>query len=85
MDAWGGEFQYFSPGTSGDRDYEIVSLGKDGQEGGRGADIKSWEAGSPRTTESDRRRPLAAWTVAPLLRDGAFLAVIPPGSAPVAP
>jgi general secretion pathway protein G len=45
-DAWGGEFQYYSPGTSGDRDYEIISLGKDGQEGGEDvdADIKSWEA-----------------------------------------
>ena len=46
VDAWGGEFQYFSPGTSGDRDYEIISLGKDGQEGGEDvdADIRSWEA-----------------------------------------
>ena len=45
-DAWGNEFQYFSPGTSGDRDYEIISLGKDGQEGGEDADgdIRSWEA-----------------------------------------
>ncbi len=45
MDAWGNEFQYFSPGTNGDHDYEIVSLGKDGQEGGEdaNADIKSWE------------------------------------------
>lgn len=45
LDAWGNEFQYFSPGTNGDHDYEIVSLGKDGQEGGEdsNADIKSWE------------------------------------------
>lgn len=45
LDAWGNEFQYFAPGTNGDHDYEIISLGKDGQEGGEGtnADIKSWE------------------------------------------
>jgi len=43
-DAWGGEFQYFSPGTHGSADYEIVSLGKDGKEGGddANADIQSW-------------------------------------------
>jgi len=45
LDAWGNEFQYFSPGTNGDHDYEIISLGKDGQDGGddTNADIKSWE------------------------------------------
>ena len=44
-DAWGNEFQYYSPGTSGDHEYEIVSLGRDGAEGGDGydADIKSWD------------------------------------------
>ena len=44
-DAWGNEFQYFSPGTHGDNDYELISLGKDGTEGGEDydADIKSWE------------------------------------------
>lgn len=44
-DDWGNEFQYFSPGTSSDKPYEIVSLGKDGKEGGEeaNADIKSWE------------------------------------------
>ena len=44
-DAWGNGFQYFSPGTQGDRAYEIISLGKDGKEGGEdaNADIKSWD------------------------------------------
>lgn len=46
-DAWGNEFQYYSPGTHGENDYEIISLGKDGAEGGddADADIKSWEIG----------------------------------------
>lgn len=40
-DPWGNPYQYRSPGTKGD--YEIVSLGKDGQPGGNGdsADISS--------------------------------------------
>ena len=44
-DAWDHEFQYFSPGTHGDHEYEIISLGKDGQEGGDdvAADIQSWD------------------------------------------
>lgn len=48
VDAWGNEFQYFSPGTHGDHEYEIISLGKDGREGGEewNADITSWNAGS---------------------------------------
>jgi len=43
VDAWGNPFMYTSPGSS--RDYEIVSLGADGTEGGekKNADIKSWE------------------------------------------
>jgi general secretion pathway protein G len=43
-DAWGNEFQYFCPGTHGQADYEIVSLGKDGKEGGddANAEIQSW-------------------------------------------
>jgi general secretion pathway protein G len=43
-DAWDNEFQYFSPGSHGDAEYEIVSLGKDGKEGGEDADadIQSW-------------------------------------------
>ncbi len=44
VDAWGNPFQYFAPGTHGDNDYEIISLGKDGKEGGTDADadIQSW-------------------------------------------
>jgi general secretion pathway protein G len=44
-DAWGNPFQYFSPGTHGQHDYEIISLGKDGKEGGEdtNADILSWD------------------------------------------
>ena len=43
-DAWGKDFIYVSPGTHGNHPYEIISLGKDGQEGGEGAnaDIQSW-------------------------------------------
>jgi len=43
-DPWGRPFVYRSPGNEG-RDYEIVSLGRDGREGGSGedADINSWE------------------------------------------
>lgn len=44
QDAWGNDFQYFSPGTNSSAPYELVSLGKDGQEGGEdsNADIQSW-------------------------------------------
>ena len=44
QDAWGRDFIYVSPGTHGSHPYEIISLGKDGQEGGEGAnaDIQSW-------------------------------------------
>ncbi len=43
-DAWGNDFQYFSPGTHGENEYEIISLGRDGKEGGEDADadIHSW-------------------------------------------
>ena len=43
-DPWGNPYIYRSPGEEG-RDYEIISLGADGKEGGTGvnADIKSWE------------------------------------------
>ena len=46
-DSWGNAFQYYSPGTHGDHDYEIISLGRDGAEGGDGydADIDSWMIG----------------------------------------
>lgn len=44
-DAWGNDFLYFSPGTHGDHPYEIISLGKDGKEGGEdaNADLVSWK------------------------------------------
>ena|SRR6218665_1794518 len=43
-DPWGQPYIYQSPGASG-RDYDLTSLGKDGQPGGEGenADIHSWE------------------------------------------
>jgi len=41
-DAWGNDFIYLSPGRQGE-DFEIISLGRDGREGGEGpdADISS--------------------------------------------
>ena len=41
-DPWGRPYQYSSPGVHGD--YDLLSLGKDGQPGGAGeaADITSW-------------------------------------------
>ncbi|MFO7728488.1 MAG: type II secretion system major pseudopilin GspG [Desulfonatronovibrio sp.] len=43
-DPWGNYFIYRSPGDQG-RDYEIISLGADGKEGGTGfnRDLKNWE------------------------------------------
>ncbi len=43
-DPWGRPYIYVCPGTH-ENDYEIMSYGADGQEGGEGknADIKSWE------------------------------------------
>ena len=43
-DPWGHDFIYRSPGDSS-RNFEILSYGSDGKEGGTGnaADIKSWE------------------------------------------
>jgi general secretion pathway protein G len=43
-DPWGRPYIYASPGAH-ENDYEIMSYGADGQEGGEGknADIKSWE------------------------------------------
>lgn len=43
-DSWGNDYVYRAPGDAG-REYEILSLGRDGKEGGSGidADIKSWE------------------------------------------
>ena len=42
-DPWGNEFVYLSPGTHGD--FDLISLGKDGEPGGEGvdADINNWE------------------------------------------
>ena len=44
-DPWGMQFLYRSPTDVEDRDYEIISYGADGKEGGTGvsADIKSYE------------------------------------------
>ncbi|MCX8082806.1 MAG: type II secretion system major pseudopilin GspG [bacterium] len=36
-DAWGNDFVYISPGRQGE-DYEIISYGRDGREGGEGSD-----------------------------------------------
>lgn len=43
-DPWGNDYVYRSPGED-DRDFEIISLGADGKEGGEGfnADIKNYE------------------------------------------
>ncbi len=45
-DPWGRAYQYRAPGEQG-RDYDIVSLGKDGQRGGTGenADVNTWDTG----------------------------------------
>ncbi len=45
VDPWGMQFIYRSPTDVEDRDYEIISYGADGKEGGTGvsADIKSFE------------------------------------------
>ena len=42
-DSWGNEYQYRAPGQNGD--YDLWSLGRDGQEGGDGidADITNWD------------------------------------------
>jgi general secretion pathway protein G len=52
-DTWGNEFQYYSPGTHSEQAYELISLGKDGQEGGEetDADINSWELGKGNSDE----------------------------------
>lgn len=44
-DNWDNDFMYFSPGTRGNHEFEIISYGADGKEGGDGnnADINSWE------------------------------------------
>ncbi len=42
LDAWGNQYVYLSPGVNGD--YDIISFGADGEEGGEGkdADISNW-------------------------------------------
>jgi general secretion pathway protein G len=42
-DPWGNKFIYLSPGVH-NNDYDLVSYGKDGEQGGTGdnADIESW-------------------------------------------
>lgn len=42
-DPWGSDYLYISPGVES-KDFDIMSYGSDGQEGGEGhdADIKSW-------------------------------------------
>ena len=42
-DPWGNEYVYISPGEH--EEFDLMSLGADGEEGGEGfdADIKSWE------------------------------------------
>lgn len=43
-DPWRNEYVYRSPGTDSVQPYEIVSYGKDGEQGGEGddADVQSW-------------------------------------------
>lgn len=43
-DPWGNEYVYRSPGVYSNQPYEIMSYGKDGEEGGEedNADVKSW-------------------------------------------
>ena len=45
-DPWGRPYLYRAPGEQG-RDYDLISLGKDGQRGGSGdsADISVWDPG----------------------------------------
>jgi len=44
-DGWDNDYLYFCPGTRGNHDYEIISYGADGREGGEkaDADITSWD------------------------------------------
>lgn len=43
LDPWGNNYVYISPGLNGD--FDIISYGADGKEGGEGkdADIKNWD------------------------------------------
>ncbi len=44
LDPWGNPFEYRSPGEVNQGSYDLVSFGRDGEEGGEGedADIESW-------------------------------------------
>ena len=42
IDPWGREYKYKSPGEHRPADYDLYSLGKDGQEG-TADDVKNWE------------------------------------------
>ncbi len=44
IDPWGNPYQYLSPGEN-DPDFDVWSMGEDGQTGGegRGVDITSWD------------------------------------------
>jgi general secretion pathway protein G len=44
LDPWGHEYEYISPGTHNE-DFDIVSYGQDGKEGGEGpdTDVTNWE------------------------------------------
>ena len=44
-DPWGHPYTYLSPGQVNPREYDLLSLGADGQPGGQdeAADLKSWE------------------------------------------
>jgi general secretion pathway protein G len=46
-DPWGNDYQYVFPGTHGG-DYDLYSLGADGQPGGQGedADVGNWDSGT---------------------------------------
>ena len=43
LDPWGNKYVYLSPGVH-NKDYDLVSYGKDGEQGGTGdgADVESW-------------------------------------------
>jgi general secretion pathway protein G len=45
LDPWGNPYVYRSPGTQSTWGYDLLSLGRDGREGGEGedADVVSWE------------------------------------------
>lgn len=45
-DAWGREFQYKSPGTHNSQQYDLWSIGRDGQDA-TGDDIRNWAADDP--------------------------------------